>query len=333
MALKKNGRYPALTAIIPLAMIIIILLLVFLWLGGSYSINDDALSVELDVTDLNKKATKSYFPEGGIIKYQDDDDDETCEDDSDCGTDGFIDNYFCSVNNVWQNYRVFTCEDPGEDSSCSQTITPTLITTCDNTCASGTCIPATCNNDSDCDDSDVYTLDTCNNPGTDTSSCTYENITCNSDSDCDDSDTSTLDTCSFPGTTNSSCAYEHLPADLNLIFHDTVYELRHNVLIDGINYPNVHYYTHNRTFEETNGVGVNLTFGRLCFDSASDCNTANVTYRIDASDELIKYEKNFWTTRNSEIFYLTYWGTDDNGNAIEISQNMCTEGSTFTENC
>jgi len=345
MALKKNKKYPAFIAALLIAMIILVALLVFLWFSGSYLIKADkknALSLELSVTDINEgKVIKSYSPEEeSLIKYQSishkdkeiDEiitcsDDSDCDDsdlftldtcalpgtadsfctneeiiclaDSDCGTDGFIGSVFCNLDDVWQNYKTFTCESSGTASYCSQTTTPMLITACSDTCADGACISVTCDDDSDCDDSNTYTLDTC----------------------------------VLPGTAGSYCTNENQQAVLTLIFSNLVYEIKNNIVINGITYPKVNYYYHKRTFTEYNNVGVTLTFGQLCYASLGTCDSATVNYRIDANDVLIRDAQNFWTTQNSETFTLTYWGVDDNGYDIVISQNICVNGASFTPGC
>jgi len=185
MVLKKNKTYPAITAILLIAMIVIVSLLVFLWFSGNYLIKADkknGLLLGLSVTDASEgKIIRTYSPEEeSLIKYQsisfakdkeneDAEEEITCEDDSDCddsiiytldtcvlpgtadsyctheeincsensdcGIDGFIDSVFCTSNDIWQNYKTFTCEDSGTASYCAQTTTPMLITACSDTCA------------------------------------------------------------------------------------------------------------------------------------------------------------------------------------------------------
>jgi len=83
------------------------------------------------------------------------------------------------------------------------------------------------------------------------------------------------------------------------------------------------YYDHTRTFRETNGIGVNLTRGELCFDIAPDCVTGKVDYRIEGNGTLIR-DDNFWGTNYFETFYLKYWGKDDNGNDVIAEQSLST---------
>ncbi len=88
-------------------------------------------------------------------------------------------------------------------------------------------------------------------------------------------------------------------------------------------------YIHTRTFEETNGVGVTLTEGQLCYQVEGSCNSASVNYRIEGDDELIRTNEWFNTLHDWEKFTLKYWGTDDNGNSVYVEQTVCVEKGTF----
>jgi len=114
-------------------------------------------------------------------------------------------------------------------------------------------------------------------------------------------------------------------AALSLRFSGTVHTLSGST----------HYYYHTRTFTETNGVGLTLTQGQLCYDKpAYHCDAQGaVNYRINAGSNLIHTNKEFHTPYIPDKFTLKYWGTDDNGNAVYIEQKMCVNGASFTENC
>ena len=86
-----------------------------------------------------------------------------------------------------------------------------------------------------------------------------------------------------------------------------------------------HYYYHDRTFTETGGVGVTLTWGELC-SSISGCNSATVNYRIEANSQLVLNNQNFHTSFASETFTLTYTGVDDNGNSVSVSEVVVVNG-------
>jgi len=133
----------------------------------------------------------------------------TCDSDNDCGVDGFFDGRFCTQDDVFQNYIEYTCENPGTiSSSCSQDVDSRKITDCTDSCQAGSCISIGCNNDNDCNDGDVSTVDNCVNPGSIDSYCVNEVIECVNNSDCNDNDSYTVDTCLNPGTINSMCDHE-----------------------------------------------------------------------------------------------------------------------------
>ncbi len=127
-----------------------------------------------------------------------------CYDDTDCGTEGFIGSLFCTGDDVFQDYKEYTCSNPGTvSSSCSYSLSSELIETCPDTCVNGACadvgyentdtvnskfmasaVEIVCNNDFECDDSNLYTYDECYNPGTDLSYCSHLSINCVIDNDC-----------------------------------------------------------------------------------------------------------------------------------------------------
>ncbi|MAG27356.1 hypothetical protein CMI47_17625 [Candidatus Pacearchaeota archaeon] len=61
--------------------------------------------------------------------------------------------------------------------------------------------------DADCDDLNIYTKDTCINPGEANALCQYEQIICHTNQDCEDFNVSTQDICNNPGTPQSSCSH------------------------------------------------------------------------------------------------------------------------------
>jgi len=115
-------------------------------------------------------------------------DDGECEESIDCGTDDYVGDYFCSEGNKVKNFETFACNNPGEeDSYCNSDIEEVIIDECEFGCVDGMCVIPSCEEDSDCDDADDYTEDSCVNPGTDDSYCEYEDILCVANSDCGDS--------------------------------------------------------------------------------------------------------------------------------------------------
>lgn len=116
----------------------------------------------------------------------------TCNTNSDCGTNSFIGPRSCSGNNVTQNFITFTCNNAGTSQSyCSNSTSPSLITSCPDYCSDGTCQTFVCNTNSDCGTngpfgslfcigsnvSQLFRTFTCNNPGTILSSCSSANST------------------------------------------------------------------------------------------------------------------------------------------------------------
>jgi hypothetical protein len=130
-----------------------------------------------------------------------------CISSDDCGLTGFNGDNFCQGDSVFRNYDEFSCNNPGsKESSCSLSSEDQLIAECSDTCVDGACIDINCYEDVDCDDTDAYTFDTCNNPGTLNSFCSYEDVDCLIDADCDDSNCFTIDSCVNPGEVSSYCS-------------------------------------------------------------------------------------------------------------------------------
>jgi hypothetical protein len=135
-----------------------------------------------------------------------------CASNADCGFTGFIGTEFCTLNDIFKNFQTAVCNSPSTlSASCSVSIAPQFLNSCQFACTQGICIP--CNENSDCNDNNANTQDTCNNPGTTSSYCTHTPITpppviaCYSNSDCNDNNANTQDTCNNPGTTSSYCTH------------------------------------------------------------------------------------------------------------------------------
>ncbi|MFH1968526.1 MAG: hypothetical protein ABIJ84_04015 [bacterium] len=65
-----------------------------------------------------------------------------CDSNSACGTNGFVGETFCQSGNVYQNYKTYTCNNPGvPNASCNSSTTAQLKQTCgqNQTCQSGSC--------------------------------------------------------------------------------------------------------------------------------------------------------------------------------------------------
>jgi len=64
-----------------------------------------------------------------------------CSSDSECGTDGYVGDLFCSGDDVYQSYVVYSCNNPGTTSAyCSSGDTDILIEDCQYGCEDGVCI-------------------------------------------------------------------------------------------------------------------------------------------------------------------------------------------------
>ena len=157
----------------------------------------------------------------------------TCSTNANCGTNGYVDSPICQSGNVYQNYKTYTCNNPGTaSSSCSNSIVSQLKTTCgaNQTCSNGTCtdINIVCSSNSQCGTNGYigdpicqsgnvyqnYKTYTCNNPGTANSSCSNSTvsqlkITCGANQTCSDG------ICSQQNNLSVSCFATPNPVDSN----------------------------------------------------------------------------------------------------------------------
>ena len=110
-----------------------------------------------------------------------------CKKNSDCGTDRFVGNNFCSADDVHRNYVTYSCNLPNTPQSyCSNNTESRLIEECSDECVNGACvdIPITCYEDPDCDDNNLRTVDQCVNAGTPSSYCRNTEVNCVTNIDC-----------------------------------------------------------------------------------------------------------------------------------------------------
>jgi C1A family cysteine protease len=85
-----------------------------------------------------------------------------CSSNSDCGTNAFSGDLFCSNGNVFQNYRVYSCLNPGTlSSSCTYSDSNQIKQACANGCENGQCITCGSHSSFSCNDNDVYWFDSC----------------------------------------------------------------------------------------------------------------------------------------------------------------------------
>jgi len=159
----------------------------------------------------------------------------TCSINSNCGSNRYVGSPFCQGNNVYQNYRTYTCNNPGTaNSSCSQSDTAQLQTNCtaSQTCTSGSCtnINIVCSNNSNCGTNRFtgspfcqgnnvyknYITYTCNNPGTANSYCS-NSTSAQLKNTCTGNQTCTNGSCS------QSCSYHSYQQCLgnNLYWYDS----------------------------------------------------------------------------------------------------------------
>jgi cysteine-rich repeat protein len=109
-----------------------------------------------------------------------------CFNDAECGTDRFVGQEYCSIDgNSARDFVEFTCNNPGTAVSfCTDSIIQEVIEHCENSCFDGECLEIECENDFDCDDNNLRTVDQCVNPGDVSSFCSNTEINCLSDLDC-----------------------------------------------------------------------------------------------------------------------------------------------------
>src|SRR3989344_1463339 len=107
-----------------------------------------------------------------------------CSSDNDCGT-LVVGNNYCSGNDVVRDETGQFCENPGGfNSACVADVNTVIVESCEDTCVAGACVNFVCETDSDCDDEDDHTEDSCDNPGTLQSACVNEPIVCLNNLEC-----------------------------------------------------------------------------------------------------------------------------------------------------
>ncbi|MEE9525778.1 MAG: cellulase family glycosylhydrolase [Candidatus Woesearchaeota archaeon] len=114
-----------------------------------------------------------------------------CFADFECGNNSWIGNTSCNGDDVWQDYRSYTCSNPATPpASCGYSDDYVLKETCTDTCSGGSCVDVECYSDSECGTDawlnneycsgneiwDTYRTNTCSNPGTASASCSYSDV-------------------------------------------------------------------------------------------------------------------------------------------------------------
>lgn len=171
------------------------------------------------VDQYRNKNTARYNVLGGLYGAT-----ITCSTNAQCGTNGWVANNYCNANNVWGTYRTYTCSNPGTIlSSCAYADLAQLRITClaGQTCNNALCVTVACSNNTQCNDNNPNTIDTCVNPGTAQSNCTHTTIACSNNTQCNDNNPQTTDTCVNPGTAQSSCTHTPTYTENGLVFYET----------------------------------------------------------------------------------------------------------------
>jgi hypothetical protein len=141
-----------------------------------------------------------------------------CSSNSDCGTNEWRGDAYCQDTHVYQTYRTYTCNNPGQtSSSCSHDDESKKKQDCGNSgCSNGQCNSPT---HTECQNQQCVTVQ-----GSGTNQCTMDNdctIACSSNSDCGTNGYTgnaycknghvyqeyITYTCSNPGQTSSSCSH------------------------------------------------------------------------------------------------------------------------------
>ncbi|MDP2925890.1 MAG: hypothetical protein Q8N99_05965 [Nanoarchaeota archaeon] len=132
-----------------------------------------------------------------------------CKINSDCGESKIIGNSVCINNSVYKNILSYNCNNPNTLSSfCTNKTKLQLSEECSDYCENGYCNYFECEKIDDCNDNNPNTEDTCINPSTKQSSCSFISISCFDSSLCNDNNPNTEDTCISPGTGDSECKHE-----------------------------------------------------------------------------------------------------------------------------
>ncbi len=153
----------------------------------------------------------------------------TCRQNSDCGTNGYVSDLYCSVSgDAVRDYKTYLCNNPNTPQSfCSNNVTQQVIDDCSaqEQCNNGICGNIRCDEDEDCDDDNERTIDQCVKPGTTESYCRNTEVNCIEDLDCgitgfignefcyqnDIYKTYQTSICRNPGTLESYCNVEASP--------------------------------------------------------------------------------------------------------------------------
>ncbi len=142
---------------------------------GNYNIRISAI-VEKDDDLTNNNASREIIVSCPTIR---------CNNNLDCGIDGFIGDNSCIDKNVTRDFKSYTCSNSGTtQSTCTSGTEKKTIEVCADICLNGECQGVRCNKDEDCNDFNPLTKDECINPGTLASECRNSELNCASSADC-----------------------------------------------------------------------------------------------------------------------------------------------------
>jgi hypothetical protein len=102
--------------------------------------------------------------------------------------------------------------------------------------------------------------------------------------------------------------------------------------LDGLRYEfsdGHHRYYHARRYTETNGTGITLTGGKVCFEDGKACLSARVRYRVDADKVLVQPDHHVATKRPTDVITIEYWGVDDAGKKLRVKRTLRVAGAKF----
>ena len=142
-----------------------------------------------------------------------------CRTNSECGTDGYTGSPFCQNNDVYRNYRNYTCNNPGTTSSfCTNSTHAQLQINCtgNQTCSNGSCSNnCILNTERRCVGNNAYWFDSCGNQGNlieycangcSNGTCIINNCTPNTERRCVGNNIYWFDSCGNQGNLIQYCA-------------------------------------------------------------------------------------------------------------------------------
>jgi hypothetical protein len=160
----------------------------------------------------------------------------TCSNNSQCGSDEIVGSLFCQGNKIYQNYKIYTCNNPGKvTSSCSNSIVGRLQSTCsgNQTCTNGSCTnTCTLNSQQRCVGTSMYWFDSCGNQGNYVGAC-GNTCTLNSQQRCVGTSMYWFDSCGVQGAYVGSCG-----TSANLTVTKTVKDITTNSVLAASTYAN-----------------------------------------------------------------------------------------------